>query len=162
MASGSGYSGGNRAYIPDDVNMSRAKVKRKNNDWSWEDEMLMYEVSKKESFKKQKLQISRRADGATWHYINTTTVTNGIHHIAVTWNAQEVTIFLDGKRKETTSMEKKYFEGTANNGEWFDIGKTGDHSMNGWLYELFLANTVLTEEEIYKLAFQGMFICRVD
>ena len=113
-------------------------------------------------FKKQKLQISRRADGATWHYINTTTVTNGIHHIAVTWNAQEVTIFLDGKRKETTSMEKKYFEGTANNGEWFDIGKTGDHSMNGWLYELFLANTVLTEEEIYKLAFQGMFICRVD
>jgi len=56
MASGSGYSGGNRAYIPDDVNMSRAKVKRKNNDWSWEDEMLMYEVSKKESFKKQKLQ----------------------------------------------------------------------------------------------------------
>jgi len=56
MASGSGgFSGGNRAYIPDDVNMSKAKVKRKNNDWSWEDEMLMYEVSKKESFKKQKL-----------------------------------------------------------------------------------------------------------
>ena len=56
MASGSGFSGGNRAYIPDNVNMSKAKVKRKNNDWSWEDEMLMYEVSSKEKFKAQKLQ----------------------------------------------------------------------------------------------------------
>ena len=45
-------SGALRAYVPDDVNMNKAKVKRKNNDWSWEDEMLMYEVTKKASFKK--------------------------------------------------------------------------------------------------------------
>ena len=50
------YGGGpSRAYIPEGVNLSRAKVKRKNNDWSWEDEMLMYDVTKNAEAKKKRL-----------------------------------------------------------------------------------------------------------
>ncbi len=44
------------AYIPDGVNMTKAKVKRKaNSEWSWEDEMLMYDITKKDSQKKKRL-----------------------------------------------------------------------------------------------------------
>ena len=56
MASGSGFSGTSRAFIPDDINMSKAKVKRKSTNWSWEDEMLMYDVTQKSVFKQKKLQ----------------------------------------------------------------------------------------------------------
>ena len=56
MASGSGFSGTFRAFIPNDINMSKAKVKRKSTNWSWEDEMLMYDVTQKSLFKKKKLQ----------------------------------------------------------------------------------------------------------
>ena len=48
-------AGSSRAYVPDEVNMSKAKVKRKNSNWSWEDEMLMYDVTHKGLFKQQKL-----------------------------------------------------------------------------------------------------------
>ena len=48
-------SGSSGAYIPDGVNMSRARVKRRNNDWSWDDEMLMYDVTKNETMKKKRL-----------------------------------------------------------------------------------------------------------
>ena len=48
-------SGSSGAYIPDGVNMNKAKVKRKNSDWSWEDEMLMYDVTKNDARKKQRL-----------------------------------------------------------------------------------------------------------
>lgn len=50
MASGSG------AYIPEGVNLTKAKVKRKaNSDWSWEDEMLLYDITRKDSIKKKRL-----------------------------------------------------------------------------------------------------------
>ena len=50
MASTSG------AYIPEGVNLTKAKVKRKkNNDWSWEDEMLLYDISHKDTLKKKRL-----------------------------------------------------------------------------------------------------------
>ena len=53
MASGSSSG----AYIPEGVNLTRAKVKRKNNsDWSWDDEMQLYDVTKKEALKKQRLK----------------------------------------------------------------------------------------------------------
>lgn len=53
MASSSSNPG---AYIPEGVNMTKAKVKRKkNNDWSWEDEMLMYDVTNKDTMKKRRL-----------------------------------------------------------------------------------------------------------
>ena len=48
-------SGSSGAYIPDGVNMSKARVKRRNNDWSWDDEMLMYDVTKNETMKKKRL-----------------------------------------------------------------------------------------------------------
>ena len=44
------------AYIPEGVNLTKAKVKRKkNSDWSWEDEMLMYDVTNKDTLKKRRL-----------------------------------------------------------------------------------------------------------
>lgn len=43
------------AYIPEGVNLTKAKVKRKNSDWSWEDEMLMYDVTNKDTMKKRRL-----------------------------------------------------------------------------------------------------------
>ena len=50
MASSSG------AYIPEGVNLTKAKVKRKkNNDWSWEDEALMYDITHKQELKKKRL-----------------------------------------------------------------------------------------------------------
>ena len=50
MASTSG------AYVPEGVNLTKAKVKRKkNNDWSWEDEMLLYDISHKDTLKKKRL-----------------------------------------------------------------------------------------------------------
>ena len=61
MASDPGPSGasgknGSVAYVPDHVNMTKAKVKRKNNsDWSWEDEMLMYDVCHRDTIKKKRV-----------------------------------------------------------------------------------------------------------
>merc|ERR1712223_590341 len=55
MASSSSSSSGG-AYIPEGVNLTKAKVKRKkNSDWSWEDEMLMYDVTNKDTLKKRRL-----------------------------------------------------------------------------------------------------------
>ena len=52
MASSSGSS---RAYVPDSVNMTKAKVKKKkNSDWSWEDEMLMYDVVHRDTAKRKR------------------------------------------------------------------------------------------------------------
>ena len=40
--------------LPPGVNMTKAKVKRKKNDWSWEDEMLMYDVTQRDAAKKKR------------------------------------------------------------------------------------------------------------
>merc|ERR1712223_1251922 len=55
MASSSSSSSGG-AYIPEGVNLTKAKVKRKkNSDWSWEEEMLMYDITQKGDLKKKRL-----------------------------------------------------------------------------------------------------------
>jgi hypothetical protein len=52
---GAGGGAGPGAYIPDGVNLTKAKVKKhKNSDWSWEDEMLMYDVSHRDTLKKRR------------------------------------------------------------------------------------------------------------
>jgi len=49
-------AGSSRAYIPDSVNIAKAKVKKKkNNDWSWEDEMDMYDTSHRDQAKKKRI-----------------------------------------------------------------------------------------------------------
>merc|ERR1712110_99102 len=40
--------------LPPGVNMKKAKVKRNKNDWSWEDEMLMYDVTQRDTAKKKR------------------------------------------------------------------------------------------------------------
>ena len=40
--------------LPPGVNMTKAKVKRTKNDWSWEDEMLMYDVTQRDAAKKKR------------------------------------------------------------------------------------------------------------
>jgi len=53
---GGGAGGNSTAYVPDHVNMTKAKVKRKkNSDWSWEDEMLMYDVVNRDTVKKKRV-----------------------------------------------------------------------------------------------------------
>ena len=41
--------------LPPGVNMTKAKVKKKKHDWTWEDEVLMYDVSQRDAAKKKKL-----------------------------------------------------------------------------------------------------------
>jgi len=49
-------SGSGRAYVPDHVNLDKAKVKkRRNNDWSWEDEMLMYDCVHRDTAKRKRV-----------------------------------------------------------------------------------------------------------
>ena len=57
----SGWSGwtttaasGGAGPLPPGVNMKKARVKRNKSDWSWEDEMLMYDVTQRDSAKKKR------------------------------------------------------------------------------------------------------------
>ena len=43
------------APLPPNVNLTKAKVLKKKHDWSWEDEMLMYDVSHRDFIKKRRL-----------------------------------------------------------------------------------------------------------
>jgi hypothetical protein len=43
------------APLPPNVNLTKAKVLKKKHDWSWEDEMLMYDVSHRDFVKKRRL-----------------------------------------------------------------------------------------------------------
>ena len=58
--SGGGWSGwrsgtsGGAGPLPAGVNLKKAKVKRNKGDWSWEDEMLMYDVSQRDTAKKKR------------------------------------------------------------------------------------------------------------
>ena len=52
MASGSRDGA---APLPANINLTKAKIVKKKHDWSWEDEMLMYDVSHRDSAKKRRL-----------------------------------------------------------------------------------------------------------
>ena len=43
------------APLPPNVNLTKAKVLKKKHDWTWEDEMLMYDVSQRDFAKKRRL-----------------------------------------------------------------------------------------------------------
>ena len=43
------------APLPPNLNLTKAKVLKKKHDWSWEDEMLMYDVSHRDFVKKRRL-----------------------------------------------------------------------------------------------------------
>ena len=43
------------APLPSNINLTKAKVLKKKNDWSWEDEMLMYDISQRDFAKKRRL-----------------------------------------------------------------------------------------------------------
>jgi hypothetical protein len=55
MASGSGGSSNGAAPLPSNINLTKAKIVKKKHDWSWEDEMLMYDVTQRDSAKKRRL-----------------------------------------------------------------------------------------------------------
>lgn len=43
------------APLPAKVNLTKAAVKRSKSDWTWEDEMLMYDISNRDTLKKRRL-----------------------------------------------------------------------------------------------------------
>ena len=43
------------APLPPNINLTKAKVLKKKHDWSWEDEMLMYDISHRDFVKKRRL-----------------------------------------------------------------------------------------------------------
>ena len=55
MASTSTGSTSGAAPLPPNINLTKAKAIKKKNDWSWEDEMLMYDVSHRDAAKKRRL-----------------------------------------------------------------------------------------------------------
>ena len=111
----------------------------------------------------RRLKIVRHAAGDTFEFMSATALfPKNRHlnsHLAVTWNTNEVTIYADGKKTDTATPESKFFDGVDNTWEWFDIGRNGtEQTMNGYLYDLYFINQVLTEKEIYAIAFQGKFV----
>lgn len=42
-----------RSNLPEGVNIKKAKIRKKNSDWSWEDKMLMYDVDQRDAERKK-------------------------------------------------------------------------------------------------------------
>ena len=104
----------------------------------------------------RRLKFMRHAADDTFEHVSSTSLNEGTYtHVAVTWTANKVTTFINGMKTETIPAADKFFEGVANTGDWFDIGRSYERKMDGYIFELYLMNEVLSEEQIYKLAFKG-------